>query len=107
MGLRKHVRYQVQCPVEYVLDGKPGQGTAFNLSRGGCAIESDLFAATEDPISLQLTVSSQAKPIVIELGMVRWATRREFGVEFMVLDNTARLQLDDFLLMVAREKLSS
>ena len=99
MGLRKHVRYQVQCPVEYVLDGKPGQGTAFNLSRGGCAIE--------DPISLQLTVSSQAKPIVIELGMVRWATRREFGVEFMVLDNTARLQLDDFLLMVAREKLSS
>lgn len=107
MGLRKHVRYQVQCPVEYVLDGKPGQGRVFNLSRGGCAIESDMFAATDDPISLQLTVSSQAKPIVIELGMVRWITRREFGVEFMVLDGASRLQLDDFLLLVAREKLLS
>jgi len=107
MALRKDVRYQVQCPVEFVLDGKPGQGTAFNLSRGGCAIESDMFAAADDPVSLHITVSSQPTPIMIELGKVRWASRREFGIEFMVIENASKRRLDDFLLVVARNKVSS
>jgi hypothetical protein len=68
MALRRDVRYQVQCPVAFVVDGKPGQGTTFNLSRGGCAIDSDLYAAIDDPIILHITVSSQPTPIAIELG---------------------------------------
>ncbi|HKC93315.1 MAG TPA: PilZ domain-containing protein [Nitrospira sp.] len=107
MSLRRDVRYQVQCPVDYVLDGKPGQGTVFNLSRGGCAIETELFAAPDDPISLQITVSNQPTPIMIELGKVRWATKREFGVEFMVVENASKRRLDDFLLVVAKSKVSS
>jgi hypothetical protein len=107
MSLRKFVRYQVQCPVDYVLDGKPGQGTVFNLSRGGCAIETDMFAATDDPVSLQITVSNQPTPIMIELGKVRWATKQEFGVEFMVVENASKRRLDDFLLVVAKSKVSS
>ena len=107
MSLRTDVRYQVQCPVDYVLDGKPGQGTVFNLSRGGCAIETELFAASDDPISLQITVSNQPTPIMIELGKVRWATKREFGVEFMVVENASKRRLDDFLLVVAKSKVSS
>ena len=87
MSLRRDVRYQVKCPVAFVVDGKPGEGTTFNLSRGGCAIETDMFAAVDDPISLQITVSSQPSPIVIELGKVRWSTSREFGVEFMVVED--------------------
>jgi PilZ domain len=107
MSLRRDVRYQVQCPVEFVLDGKPGQGTAFNLSRGGCALETDMFAAVDDPVSLHITVSNQPTPIVIELGKVRWATKREFGVEFMVVENASKRRLDDFLLIVAKNKVSS
>lgn len=107
MSLRKDVRYQVQCPVEFVVDGKPGQGTTFNLSRGGCALGTDMFAAVDDPVSLLITVSNQPTPIVIELGKVRWSTRREFGVEFMVVENVSKRRLDDFLLVVAKNKVSS
>ena len=107
MSLRRDVRYQVKCPVAFVLDGKPGDGTTFNLSRGGCAIETAMFAAVDDPISLQIIVSSQSTPIMIELGKVRWSTRKEFGVEFMVVENKSKRQLDDFLLAVAKEKLTS
>ena len=107
MSLRRDVRYQVQCPVEFVLDGKAGHGTAFNLSRGGCALETDTFAAVDDPVSLHITVSNQPTPIVIELGKVRWATKREFGVEFMVVENVSKRRLDDFLLIVAKNKVSS
>ncbi len=107
MALRRDVRYQVQCPVAFVVDGKPGEGTTFNLSRGGCAIETDMYAAIDDPVSLHITVSNQPTPIVIELGKVRWATRREFGVEFMVVEGASKQRLDDFLLAVAKEKLTS
>jgi hypothetical protein len=40
----------------------------FNLSRGGCAIETNMYAGVDDPVSLQITVSSQPTPITIELG---------------------------------------
>ena len=85
----------------------PGQGTTFNLSRGGCALETDMFVAVDDPVSLLITVSNQPTPIVIELGKVRWSTRREFGVEFMVVENVSKRRLDDFLLVVAKNKVSS
>jgi hypothetical protein len=38
---------------------------------------------------------------------VRWSTSREFGVEFMVVENPSKRRLDDFLLVVAKEKLMS
>jgi hypothetical protein len=38
---------------------------------------------------------------------VRWSTRREFGVEFMVVEGASKRQLDDFLLVVAKDKLAS
>ena len=105
--MRKDVRYQVKCAVIFVADGKPGEGMIYNLSRGGCAVETELYTAVDDPVSLQITVSSQPTPIVIELGKVRWSTRREFGVEFMVVERASQRRLDDFLLVVAKEKLTS
>jgi hypothetical protein len=107
MSLRRDVRYQVRCPVAFVVDGKPGEGSTFNLSRGGCAIETEMFTAVDDPISLQITVSNQPMPIMIELGKVRWSTRREFGVEFMVVEGVAKRRLDEFLLAAAKDKLTS
>ena len=105
--MRRDVRYEVKCPVAFVVDGKPGEGSTFNLSRGGCAIETEMFVTVDDPISLQITVSTQPTPITIELGKVRWSSRREFGVEFMVVEGASKRRLDDFLLEVAKEKLTS
>ena len=105
--MRRDVRYQVKCPVMFVVDGKPGEGAVFNLSRGGCAIETTMYTGVDDPVSLQITVSNQPTPITIELGKVRWSTQREFGVEFMVVEPASKRRLDDFLLAVAKDKLLS
>jgi PilZ domain len=94
----------VQCPVRFIVDEKPGQGTTFNLSRGGCAIDADTYAAIDDPVSLHITVSNRPMPIAIEFGKNRWATRRELGVEFMVVERASKQRLDDFLLVVAKER---
>lgn len=100
---RKDVRYQIQCPVSFVLDGRAGAGHIFDVSRGGCAIESDMSAAKGDPISLNLTIATQPAPILIDLGTVRWATRREFGVEFMVVNGASKQRLNEYLIHVAKQ----
>ncbi len=106
MMARKDVRFQVQCPVTYVVDGTPGQGQTFNLSRGGCAIEGSPISAVGDPVSLQILIPGRQTPVPVELGKIRWVARREFGVEFMIVSGDAKILLDNFLISVAKQELS-
>jgi hypothetical protein len=82
------------------------QGTTFNLSRGGCAIECEGMASVGETVSLQITVPGQQTPISVELGIICWATRREFGVEFKVIPGDSKQRLDTFLIEVAKRSAS-
>ena len=104
MVVRKDTRFSVRCPVTYVLEDKPCQGATFNLSRGGCAIESDEMAPEGESVSLQIMAPGQSTAIRVELGKVRWATRREFGVEFLVVLDDSKQRLNQFLIEVAKQR---
>ena len=82
------------------------QGTTFNLSRGGCAIECEGMASVGETVSLEIMVPGKERPIVVELGKICWATRREFGVEFKVMPGDSKQRLDTFLIEVARRNTS-
>jgi hypothetical protein len=84
------------------LEEKAVQGTTFNLSRGGCAIECGEMATVGETVSLQITVPGQPTPISVQLGRICWATRREFGVEFKVMAGDSKQRLDAFLIDVAK-----
>jgi hypothetical protein len=45
----------------------------------------------------------QSTAIRVELGKVCWATRREFGVEFMVVLEDSKQRLNHFLTDVAKQ----
>jgi len=100
--VRKYTRLAVECPVVYALESKNGSGVVFNLSRGGCAIEGDVTASDGETVSLQITVPGQAVPVSVQLGKIRWATRREFGVDFSVVLPDSAARLDTFLVEVAK-----
>jgi len=102
MALARAQRIPVQCEVEFTHeDGVTGQGTVFNLSAGGCAVQSDTSVADNMLVTLRLASSQGGAPIVIELGRVRWATRREFGVEFVMVLSKEQARLDHFLITAA------
>lgn len=88
------------------LEEKAMQGTTFNLSRGGCAIECEGMVSVGETVSLQIMVPGQERPIIVELGRICWATRREFGVEFRVMPGDSKQRLDAFLIEVARRSAS-
>jgi hypothetical protein len=103
MMVRKDTRFSVRCPVTYVLEDAACQGSTFNLSRGGCAIEGEEMAAEGESVSLQIMAPGQSTAIRVELGKVCWATRREFGVEFMVVLEDSKQRLNHFLTDVAKQ----
>jgi len=103
MIVRKDTRFSVRCVVTFVFEDSSSEGTTFNLSRGGCAIESEAMAHEGDSVSLQIMAPDQSKAIRVELGKVCWATRREFGVEFLVIHDDSKHRLDHFLTDVAKQ----
>lgn len=103
MIVRKDIRFSGRCPVTVVLDDAACQGTTFNLSRSGCAIESEEMASEGESVSLQITAPGQPTAIRVELGKVCWATRREFGVEFLVILDESKERLNHFLIGVAKQ----
>ena len=88
MMVRKDTRFSLRCPVTVILEDAACQWATFNLSRGGCAIESDEMASEGESVSLQIMAPGQPTAIRVELGKVCWASKREFGVEFMVIWRT-------------------
>ena len=103
MVVRKDTRLPVQCSVTYVLETSSGEGTIFNMSRNGCAIESDDMVQEGSSVSLQIMASGESKAIRVELGKVSWATRREFGVEFLVIHAESKDRLNRFLTEVVKQ----
>lgn len=103
MMARKDTRFSVRCSVAYVLKDAACQGTTFSLSHGGCAIESDEMVPEGETVSLQIMAPGQPTTMRVELGKVRWATRREFGVESMVILEDSKQRLNHFLNDVAKQ----
>jgi hypothetical protein len=92
---RKFPRFPVEYPCVYATDnGSHSDGTAINLSRGGCAIRSSSPVERGDYLQLLIFPSPNQGHIEVVSAPVRWATREQFGVEFMTLQPTdvARLQ---------------
>jgi len=91
-------RISVRCPLEFTHEeGVTGLGTLFNLSLGGCAVQSDTPVSDNMLVTLRLTPSEGNTPIIIEMGRVRWATMQEFGVEFLIVRQKEREKLEWFL----------
>ncbi len=95
---RQIPRHQVDCPVTFVVEDIPRTGTIFNLSEGGCAIQSGVPVPNSGYASLSITFPEEVEPVVVDLALVRWVTRTEFGCEFRIVGSKARTRLQRHLL---------
>lgn len=98
MELRKYPRFPVQLPISFTAEEVEGEGTIYNLSTGGCAVESNTHVPEDSYLQLRIHIPDHRSPIAIELAAVRWALRREFGVEFISLRGEDRERLLRYLI---------
>jgi len=97
--LRHQPRFQVNCPVSFVVEDEAGIGVVCNLSEKGCAIESDVRVPQEGYASASLTIPGTSDPVLIELARVRWVTRHAFGLEFRIISRAGRKRIRRYLLL--------
>lgn len=86
MEVQKERRVLVRYPVSFLGDYGVNEGTLFNLSTGGCAIESAKPVQLGAVMPLRVRLPSQDPPIEVELAEVTWTAGQDFGVRFLQLE---------------------
>jgi c-di-GMP-binding flagellar brake protein YcgR len=85
MEARKHPRFPTHLPISFLSEGtnEKGVGIGYDISIGGCAIESETSVQSKSHLQLLIGLPNDGEPIKIEVAVVRWCTPRKFGVEFI------------------------
>lgn len=96
MELRQHPRIPVELHVSFTAPDKEGvkKGTLYDLSLGGCGVESLTPVEPGANLTLSIHEPEQHFPITIEAASVRWTQLGEFGVEFARVPAHAKGRLE-------------
>lgn len=97
--LRKAKRFPVEASVAFsgVEFIREGEGTVYNLSRGGCAIRSKHTVQPGTYLSLRLHLPDATPPVIIDMAVARWTQPQQFGLEFMLMREEEESRLSRFL----------
>ena len=90
-------RIVVKAPVSFEGKSGVGRGTTFNLSLGGCGLESRAELNMNSTIKLELHIPTDMKSVRVDRARVTWAAGSDVGVEFLNMNETGRLRLQHYL----------
>lgn len=97
--IRKTKRFPVEASVAFsgVELIREGEGTVYNLSRGGCAIRSKHTVQPGTYLSLRLHLPDATTPVIIDMAVARWMQTHQFGLEFMLVHEGEASRLSQFM----------
>ncbi len=93
MEQRRERRVQVEYPISFEGNQGVNNGKLFNLSPGGCGIESGAFVQVGTTVTLRVYVPTHKEPIHIGRAGVTWSAGQDFGVEFTDMDPAEKERL--------------
>ena len=97
MHLRYAHRYPIQCSITFLGDQIMGEGTVRNVSTGGWKVDSDQPVQRGNYFALRVVLPDQAVPMKVDLAAVRWSSEREFGLEFLRMQQEEQARLRRFV----------
>lgn len=94
MEVRRERRLFVQYPI--FIEGNQGvsQGTLFNLSSAGGAIQCEVPVQCGTIVTLRVHLPSLDQPIKVDQAEVTWTAGEDFGVQFLQLGAEERERLN-------------
>ncbi len=97
MEQRRERRVQVQYPISFEGNQGVSKGKLFNLSMGGCAIESGSYVQVGTTVTLRVYIPTHKEPIHIDRAGVTWSAGQDFGVEFADIDSKEKERLQKLI----------
>ncbi len=94
---RVYDRLEINFPVTFYGQDISGEGTAVNVSMGGCSVRTDVKVETGAIVNLSLHISKDVPPVVIDAAMVRNARIGTIGLEFLLWQQSERERLQQFV----------
>ncbi len=104
---RRYPRFPLSYPIAFSGDLLEGEGNVVNISKLGCAVQSDQQVEEGAYLNLFFRLPERPVPMKIELAVVRGARGGLFGTEFIHIHPTAQerlLELIKFLKMLRIEE---
>jgi hypothetical protein len=105
MERRGHARLsrQVLNDIPVTFSGNAhGTGTLYDLSTGGCKVQTASTPLLGASLTLRLALSPDIDPVTIEAAVVGWTIKdKYFGVKFLEVEPTERLLLDQCIAQLA------
>lgn len=93
MEAQRERRLFVEYPVVFLGNKGVGEGSLFNLSMSGGAIESGTPVERGTVLTLRLNLPHHPQPIAVDQAKVTWTAGEDFGVEFLSLGTRDEMRL--------------
>jgi CheY-like chemotaxis protein len=115
-GRRQSPRLWVHFPISLLQEGAMiGAGTGFDLSAGGCTVESRATVGKGDHMALQLYLpdhhlpdhQDRTTPLMVEVAVVRWVSQQKCGLEFISLASGDQQRLHQYVTTLQTTSLES
>jgi len=94
--IRSYHRLPAGYPVTYERLFEEGQGTVWDLSPTGLRLSGTLPLTVGDVCSLKVTLPTN-RGVSILAGIVRWVRGEDYGVQTVVMEERAQVQLDSYV----------
>lgn len=99
---RRYPRFVVDHPLVIAGDGIVAQGKLLDLSRGGCAIQTDVTAVCGLYLEVRILLPDDPAPLKIDLAPIRWIASGRLGIEFIKMSADDAARLDRYLDLYAK-----
>ncbi|HJT21315.1 MAG TPA: PilZ domain-containing protein [Nitrospira sp.] len=97
MKPRYQTRIPIKVPVMFIVDGQLGHGRVLDVTIPGCMIDSPVTMHKGQALQLKMCLPGLQSALSIPLAVVRWTRGRQFGVEFIKMEESQRQLLDRFM----------
>jgi hypothetical protein len=79
---RQYDRWEMSFPVLLSGDGVAGEGLVVNISAGGCSINTSSLVRVGAVVKLDLKISIDVAPVIVQAAEVRYIHGQMIGLEF-------------------------
>lgn len=97
-------RIPVRFPISFSGDLIDGEGEVYNLTSSGCGVRSGLHVHDRSYVHLFLHLPQLPNPMKVELAAIRWTNEKNFGLEFIRINQKQQKLLRVFLLVLGRDR---
>lgn len=94
---REYDRIRASFPLTFQGNTMTGQGTATNISMGGCSFDTSNLLVTGMVLQMALQISNDVAPVVVDAALVRYTRQGMAGVEFLQWQERERERLQQFV----------